>query len=191
MENVSIVQKYISVFIKITTMSLALVFTLGCCPKEGVERSQTDSSYNYTLDIYNQNAQTPINSLDPESELTLVLNNGTRVNSSSFFQSESILNRYTFYFAPELKDDEIKDIEVRLIDFKNQSINFKSIKKTPFQRENTPIAQNKWDGFFCKLNPIDWILPKANALSCKAKKGSKITWRTGFISSLILFPEDN
>lgn len=196
MDDINKVQKKSNIINRIGILSLIFVLNLGCCPKDGIDRSYADQAYNLTLDTYDRSRQTPITQLDKESRLILVLHNGARVRSFKFTQNESTLNRFSFFFLlPEgdkdIVDSDIADVEVELIDYKNQSLHFSNLEKAPYQINDKPfVSQNKWDGFLCNLNPIDWILPQAHALSCKPKSGSKITYRPGYLFSLVLAPED-
>lgn len=167
---------------------ISFVSLVSCCPKDGVDRSSVNNDFNITLDIFNHTNQMPIEALDWESKLTLVLNNGTRVDSQSFFVG-SFLNRFTFYFDSTVNEEDINILEVRLIDYQDQVLNYTTIAKSSYQREPTPISKNDFGNFICDLNPANWLLPHANAMSCKVKSGSKITWRAGSLISLSLTPE--
>ena len=190
MHVIKFVLKIIHYFKKITLFSFVSVFLISCCPKDGVDRSSHSDSYNITIDIFDLSIQQPVNLLDTESKLTLVLNDSTRKESESFKQNEAFHNRYTFYFNSSIQDEHVSSIEVKLIDYKNQIVNYKTAKKIPFQQDPISLTLNRWDSILCAMNPIDWILPKAQAFSCKAKEGSKITFRSGYLLSVGLYPED-
>ncbi|GEM_PF-3964750 len=96
MNNLNEVAKNIKQYAKIALVILTLVTTISCCPKDGVDRSFQDNSFNVTLDIYNQNAQQKIECLDHDSKLSLIMNNSVRMNSQNFSQDSSIRNRLDF-----------------------------------------------------------------------------------------------
>jgi hypothetical protein len=162
---------------------------ISCCPKDGVDRSSTNSSFNITVDLYNSSTQQPINQLDVASKISVILSSTTRFDSESFYQHELNPNRYTFYFSSSILDEDVSVLEVKLIDYQDQLINYKGINKVPYTRAPVLISGFKWNGIFCALNPIDWLLPKANALSCRSKDGSQLTWREGQLIRLDLYPE--
>lgn len=189
MDKLSIVSNNFNNYFRITLILFSFVFSISCCPKDGVDKSREDSAYNITLDIVNQNNQQPIVSLDHESKISIVLDNGARLDSLYFSQDTDFPNRYTFFFDSSITDELVSTLEVKLIDYQDQKLNYKTVSKVPFQKGPTLIATNGWDRFFCELNPMDWILPKANALSCKSKNGSKISWRAGYRIVLGLYPE--
>ena len=96
--------------------ALLMLFSLGaCCPKDGVDRSYDDNLYNITLDIQNVTTKKPIDILDTESKVFLVLNNGNKMRSTSFL-SKTFPNRFTFYFDSNVKDEDISAIDIQLID---------------------------------------------------------------------------
>lgn len=167
----------------------ALASLVSCCPKDGIDRSKHDEAYNIVLDIQNKALQKPIDYLDHESKLVIVFNNGSKSDSRSFEQG-AFPNRYTFYFDSSITDQDVSNLEIRLIDYKDQILDFKTVPKTPFQRESIDLAKNTWDGFFCDLNLFNLLLPQANAMSCRVKAGSKLTWRSGYLIALGLLPED-
>lgn len=172
---------------KLISVCISLLLLSSCCP-DPVDRSFHEDSYNLTFDLQNIVAQKPVTSLDQESKVTLVFSNGSKSDSKSF-ESIPATNRFTFYFDINIKDEDIATVEIRLIDYQDQVLDFKSTTKTVYQKEPVLLAKNSWDIFLCALNPIDFLLPQAHALSCKSKEGSKLTWRSGYLISLGLTPE--
>jgi hypothetical protein len=173
----------------IALILVLLVSIISCCPKEGVDRSFQDNSYNITVEINDRTIQQPITELDSDSKLSVVLTSGVRLDSQNFSQDSKTKNRFTFYFQESVMDDSVSTVEVKLIDYQNQNLDYRTIQKIPYQKDPMPLVKNDWDSFLCDLNPIDWILPKANALSCKAKEGSTQSWRAGYLINLELYPE--
>lgn len=166
-----------------------LLFLVSCCPNDGVDRSITRDEYNVSVDLLNRENGELISTVDNDSKISIVFNNGSKSDSISFVQG-SFSNRFTFYFDSKIKDEDVASLEIKLIRYKDQVIDFKTTAKTLYQRDPTPISMNSWDTFFCGLNPVDLFLPKAQALSCRSKNGSKITWRSGYLISVNLLPED-
>lgn len=176
-------------YIKIALILALLVSTISCCPKEGVDRSFQDNSYNITVEVNDRTIQQPITELDSDSKLSVVLTSGVRLDSQNFSQDSKTKNRFTFYFQESVMDDSVSTVEVKLIDYQNQNLDYRTIQKIPYQKDPMPLVKNDWDSFLCDLNPIDWILPKANAFSCRAKEGSTQSWRAGYLINLELYPE--
>jgi hypothetical protein len=183
------VSKKFYLYRKIALVLATPVFLISCCPKEGVDRSFQNNSYNITVEINDRTIQLPITKLDSDSKLSIILSSGVRLDSQYFSQDSKTKNRFTFFFQDSVTDDSVSTVEVKLIDYQNQNLDYRTIQKSIYQKDPIPIVKNDWDRFLCDLNPIDWILPKANALSCKAKEGSTQSWRSGYLINLELYPE--
>lgn len=176
---------------EIALILLVCVLTLSCCPKDGVDKSVYYGDYNLTFQLSDSSVQKPITFLDFESKVTLVSNNSTRFQATSFSQINGS-DQFTFFFDASIKEEDLSSIEVKLIDYKDQNLNFKTISKTPFQREPENVASLDRENFLCSFtrNVASWLLPQAQALSCSTKPGSVRTFRSGSLIPLSLQPED-
>ncbi|MCK6597056.1 MAG: hypothetical protein L6Q37_01725 [Bdellovibrionaceae bacterium] len=102
-------------------------------------------------------------------------------------------NRMVFYFNERWNSNNIKTLKYFISNYKGFISDFDSYPKSKFQLE--PISLTSSDKispliapFTCMIEQLsNFILPKANAMSCKAKAGSKMTYREGNLISINIF----
>jgi hypothetical protein len=161
---------------------LPILFLISCCPKEGVDRSSTINDYILAVDYFNDN--TPVKaSLIPDEEINLQLtdNTGHVISPKYISRNSGFENRLLFFFSEDVKEESIHSFSGKLSGATWNDVGFQSYNKSIYQKD--PIKVSSVDlksQFLCVINNIgNTLLPSANAMSCKAKDGSQITYRPG------------
>lgn len=119
--------------------------------------------------------------------------NGSTQNELQSFAPEN-QNRMVFYFNERWNAENIKTIKYFLLTYTGAISDFSSYPKSKFQLEPISLASSDKvnpliSPFTCMIEQLShFILPKANAMSCKAKAGSKMTYREGNLISINLSP---
>lgn len=161
---------------------LPILFLISCCPKDGVDRSSSINDYILAIDYFNYN--TPVNTqLIPQAEISLELmdKNGASEIGKLYKSDNLQTQRLVFFFDQKWNDDLVSELNIKLSGFNLRGIDFSQLQKTAYQKEPINLTSNETTSqFLCFLNNVGHLLlPSANAMSCKAKSGSKITYREG------------
>lgn len=171
---------------------LSFLFLISCCPKDGIDKSSTVNDYILAVDYYNDSSAVGIQYI-PDSDISLKIQgkDGSIDNSLSFSRDPQVLNRIIFFFDQKWNDDLISSLSFKLSGFQLNQIPMDSLFKTSYQKAPVNISanlSNAWSSeFLCFLNQVGHsLLPSANAMSCKAKSGSTLSYRTGTLIEIDL-----
>lgn len=162
---------------------ISLLFLISCCPKDGVDRSRTVNDYILAVDYYNYN--TPVNAnLIPTQDISLQIETvDQQTFNSAYFERDSLYpQRIIYRFDSTVNEENIVSLSGKLSGYSWTQVDFRNFNKSTFQKEPENLASNNSLGsqFLCFLNNIGHtLLPSANAMSCKTKAGSQITYRSG------------
>ncbi len=168
---------------------LSALFLIGCCPKDGVDRSSTINDYILAVDYFNDS--TPVNTLlipNEDINLQLIDFQGNIEKPSGITRDPKNQARIIFSFDQKWNDYLIHNINLKLSGFLMYGIEFSKLEKSIYQKEPIILASKNFSsGFMCLLNEVgDFLLPSANAMSCRAKNGSKLSYREGTLINIYL-----
>lgn len=168
---------------------LSSLLLISCCPKDGIDGSSTINDYLLAVDYFNDS--TPVNTLLIPTEdinLQLVDFQGNKEYPSEITRDPKNQARVIFSFDQKWNDRLIHSINLKLSGFLMYDIEFAKLEKSIYQKEPIMLASRASSlGFLCMLNQIgDFLLPSANAMSCKTKSGSKLSYREGTLVNIYL-----
>lgn len=162
---------------------MSLLFLISCCPKEGIDRSRTVNDYILAIDYYNDN--TPVNAhMIPTQDVALQVENSDQeiFNATYIEKDTQYPQRLIYHFDSSLTEDHILSLSGKLSGYVWNQVDFGTFSKSTYQKTPEILASNDSLGsqFLCLLNNIGHtLLPSANAMSCKTKAGSQVTYRAG------------
>ena len=160
---------------------IPLLFLISCCPKDGIDKSTVMNDFILAIDYYNYN--TPVEAdLVPVNELKLSITDEKGfTNQAKHSNYTENINRIEYYFDSTLKEESIKRIDGTIGNMNFTLSNFNLVKKSVYQKDPISLANNTlYSRTLCFLNNIgEFLLPSAKAMSCKAKAGSKLSYREG------------
>lgn len=168
---------------------LSALLLASCCPKDGIDQSLTINDYILAVDYFNDS--TPVNTLlipNEDINLQLVDFQGNAEKPSGITRDPKNQARVIFSFDQKWNDHLIHHVNLKLSGFLMYGIEFAKLEKSIYQKEPMMLASKDFSsGFLCLLNQIgDFLLPSANAMSCKTKSGSKLSYREGTLINIYL-----
>jgi hypothetical protein len=185
--------------------AISLLSLVSCCPPEGVDQSRISNEFVVAIDYFQQGQPLDIKNI-PADEIRLQLIDKKRMmehRQDPFFDGEHG-NRAIFGFSSDWKTDDIMAINAQVGRLMIREASFAGLNKTEYQRppvdlsnpqlmekfkikEKDPLTSLIKTQLLCALSALkSAILPSAQAMSCKRKKGSMESYLPGILINIDL-----
>lgn len=170
-----------------TLIILVGLVLAGCCPKGGMDRSHTVDNYAVAIDYYSQGAPIIARLASSDDTRVELFNSAAQSEKHDYINYDSkIANRIIYYFSAAWSAEQINSLNIRYLNFEQNSISFNAIEKASYQREPHPYNQyfsksiSYLDQLECVIHAVTEIfIPRAQAFSCPVSDSSVISYRAG------------
>ena len=175
-------------FLKLPLYFIIASALVGCCPPKGINRSFTVDDYAIAVDYYSQGEPADVHAVPKSATTVEVFDKEAQSENPLYIVYDSKQsNRIIYYFNSTWSSEKINSLNIKLGDVELNNYDFNTIEKTDFQRESKPYLQQQSSNTISYLDQIECviksvaeiILPRAQAMSCKASADSVISYRTG------------